>query len=243
MGQIDMMVKKRFPDGHINSSKFKVQLARMGEPSLNPAVLDLLQHLPDRYDVPGLIASLSTVAPRGASDVFMKLIDIKDQIYPGGRFQLQFSIHTTDQKLRSELIPIRTWTFKEIGEYGARFCRPHDGDRKIALNFALASGSPISAKVLREYFDPEYFVVKLTPLNPTIRSEINGLRSLIDPNDRSSWSAIIDDLEREGYDHILSIGEIDENLIGSNCGQYIQRAISSERKPKGAYDLRSATHE
>ncbi|MCK4455733.1 MAG: radical SAM protein, partial [Thermoplasmata archaeon] len=36
--QIDHMVRRRFPDGRVPIPKFKVQFARMGEPSLNPDV-------------------------------------------------------------------------------------------------------------------------------------------------------------------------------------------------------------
>jgi hypothetical protein len=41
--QIDHMVNEWFPDGIVPASKFKIQFARMGEPSLNMAVLDALE--------------------------------------------------------------------------------------------------------------------------------------------------------------------------------------------------------
>ncbi len=34
-----------------------------GEPALNPSILDVLEELPRTYDAPGLVISLSTVAP------------------------------------------------------------------------------------------------------------------------------------------------------------------------------------
>src|SRR4030043_1026374 len=37
--QIDYMVSRRFPHKKPSTAKFKIQFARMGEPSLNPAVL------------------------------------------------------------------------------------------------------------------------------------------------------------------------------------------------------------
>jgi len=43
--------------------------------------------------------------------------------------------------------------------------------------------------------------------------------------------------EREGLEVILSVGELEENKIGSNCGQYVQRAIRSGVKPESSYDL------
>ncbi len=70
--QIDYLVYKRFPDGDVPSRQFKIQFARMGEPSLNPAVLDVLEELPQRYVAPGLMPSISTVAPCGTDRFFRR---------------------------------------------------------------------------------------------------------------------------------------------------------------------------
>jgi len=47
--QIDYMIKKRYPEMKIPAEKFKIQFARMGEPALNPNVLDVLSELPGCY--------------------------------------------------------------------------------------------------------------------------------------------------------------------------------------------------
>ena len=46
LSQIDFLVRQRFPDGRIPCKQFKIQFARMGEPALNPAVLEVLERLP-----------------------------------------------------------------------------------------------------------------------------------------------------------------------------------------------------
>ena len=102
--QIDFMISSRFPDGKVPIPKLKVQFARMGEPALNLAVLDVLEALPDHVNAPGLMPSLSTIAPVGTDDFFEGLIRIKNDVYTQGRFQFQFSIHTTDQDLRDQLM-------------------------------------------------------------------------------------------------------------------------------------------
>jgi len=239
LDQVMYMVRRRFPDGRVPVQKFKIQFARMGEPSLNPAVLDVMERLPGMLDAPGLYISLSTVAPssRRARDFFENLITIKERNYPGGRFQMQFSIHTTDVIKRDELIPIKKWSFEEIAAYGERFCNPKNGDKKVTLNFAVMDGYPIEAGVIKEYFDPAKFIIKLTPLNPTVRAFEESLRSGIDPHDESSSMRLVRMFEREGYDVILSIGELEENLIGSNCGQFVQRVIRSDVKPENSYEL------
>ena len=239
VSQIDYVVRQRYPDRRIPSVKFKVQFARMGEPSLNPAVLDALRTLPDMFDAPGLYASLSTVAPSGggARDFLDDLIEVKDECYSNGRFQLQFSIHTTDEAKRDELIPTRKLSLQEIAAFSERFVDLEASDKKITLNFAPAEGYPIDVSVIRKHFDPARSIIKLTPLNPTVRSKEESLQSVIDPHVDDPSRGLVEEFRSNGYDVILSIGELEENRIGSNCGQFIQRAIAAEKKPDASYEL------
>lgn len=237
LAQIDAPIVRRYPDRKIPSSKFKIQFARMGEPSLNPSVLEVMRLLPSIYHAPGLMISISTVAPARAVNFFDELVTIKERLYGAGKFQLQFSIHTTDQDKRSELIPTRTWTFEQMAIYGDRFCCPEKGDRKVTLNFAPMIGYPIDASAIREHFDPKKFLIKLTPMNPTLRSMDGGISSAITSDSTRTSEVLIDDFTRNGYDVILSIGEVEENRIGSNCGQFIQRTLREGRRPQDAYDL------
>ena len=231
--QIDTMVDEWFPNGIIPASKFKIQFARMGEPSLNMAVLEALEELPRRYHTVGLMPSVSTIAPLGTEAFFERLIDVKDRLYAGGRFQFQYSIHTTDTALRDKLIPVRKWDFARMAAYGEKFYRA--GDRKITLNFALAADSPIEASVLTQYFDPARYLVKLTPVNPTSRATQNNLASRIDPSRPETAEAVTRSLTEAGYDVIVSIGEAEENEIGSNCGQYVLNYLESGVAVKDGY--------
>ena len=221
--QIDYLINQRYPDGFVPSKQFKIQFARMGEPALNPEVLNLFETLPRKLNAPGLLPSLSSIAPHGTDDFFERLTDIKNRVYPDGKFQFQFSIHTTDQQLRDELIPVKKWDFHKIAAFGENYFKP--GDRKITLNFALAKQSPIQTDILLKYFNPDWFLIKITPLNPTYQAESTGLKSYIDPETRTENYPILDELREAGYQVILSIGEQEENLIGSNCGQYVQKHL------------------
>ena len=180
LDQIDFLVRKRYPDGTIPAKQFKIQFARMGEPTLNPAVLEVLDELPDLYHAPGLMPSISTVAPKGCDDFLEQLMDIKYNRYSKGKFQFQFSIHTTDETLRDQIIPVKKWSFAQMKTYGERFYSP--GDRKVTLNFALAQDMPVDPQILLNHFDPEIFLIKITPLNPTYQAMENQLSSYIDPN-------------------------------------------------------------
>ncbi len=233
LSQIDFLVRKRYPDGNIPSKQFKIQFARMGEPSLNPNVLKVLEELPESYNAPGLMPSISTVAPKGSNDFLERLLEIKYEKYSGGHFQFQFSIHSTDDTRRDQLIPVKKWDFTEMEAYGERFFSP--GDRKITLNFALAKDMPVDAAVLVNHFDPEKFLIKITPLNPTYSAVENNLLSYIDPHVEDIGYEIVESLKKAGYQVIVSIGEIEENLIGSNCGQYIKRHLSATQPIPGGY--------
>lgn len=224
LAQLDYLVQRRFPTLEVPTKKFKIQLARMGEPSLNPAVLEVLRKLPGRYLAPGLIASLSTIAPRASGDFFERLLEIKKRLYRGGRFQLQFSVHTTDPEQRWRLMPMAKWDFAEIATYGERFVVPGE-DRKITLNFALLRGAPCSAEILRKHFDPTLFLIKITPLNPTFRARASQLQSGLDPLAPPETVPGLAELRRAGFEVFLSFGETEENRIGSNCGQFLQEAL------------------
>ena len=231
--QIDHMVYRWYPDGHVPSEKFKIQFARMGEPAFNMAVLDVLEELPRRYHAPGLMPSISTIAPHGTNAFFDGLLEVKNRLYLNGRFQFQFSIHTTDVALRDKLIPVRKWSFADMAAYGEQFYR--HGDRKITLNFALAEGMPVEPNVMLRYFDPERYLVKITPVNPTCHAVQNGLSTHIDPYRPETGQAVAQSLTEVGYDVIVSIGEVQENEIGSNCGQYVLNYMESQKKLDNGY--------
>ena len=205
----------------------------MGEPSLNHSVLDVLDELPQRYKAPGLMPSISTVAPAGTQAFFERLLSIKYEKYTGGRFQFQFSIHTTDAVQRDRLIPVKKWSFAEMAAYGDRFYAP--GDRKVTLNFALAEDNLVDVSVLRKHFNPDRFLIKITPLNPTYRARENRLGSYLNPSSLGEHDDLIQNLRDAGYQVIISIGELEENFIGSNCGQYLRRHMQADERIQDGY--------
>ncbi len=224
--QIDWLIQRRFPDGDVAIPKLKIQFARMGDPAFNRAVLEVLEALPSRYPRAGLLPSISSVAPVGCETFFDELIEVKNEFYGQGRFQMQFSVHTTDDTARRRLIPVRTWSLAQMADYGQRFFRP--GDRKITLNFAPAISSALDERVLRETFDPERFLIKLTPINPTDAARQAGLVGLIDPANLEAAQAVAGRFRDVGFETLLSIGELRENEIGSNCGMYVTRLAASK---------------
>ncbi len=234
LAQIDHIIAHRFPDRVIPIKKLKIQFARMGEPTLNPNVLDLLKELPKIYQAPGLLPCLSTVAPIGGAKFLESLISIKNQYYSRGKFQIQFSIHSTDETLRRQIINPKIWTMRQIAEFGDRWLNLAEGDRKITLNFAVAESNTIDPGIIAEIFDPSMYFIKITPINPTHRAVSNKIISAITEENSQNYP-LADDFRKLGYETILSIGEWEENQIGSNCGQFATQYYHGKVKLKADY--------
>ncbi len=212
VSQVDHIIRRRFPDGVVPTRKFKVQFARMGEPALNIEVIKAIEMMIEEYDAPGFMPCISTVAPRGTDRFFDEIARLNRDHFRGN-FQLQFSLHSTDEEQRNRIIPISKWSLREIADYGKRF---YVGGRKISLNFALAPGNAFDPKVLCNTFPTDVFMIKLTPVNPTEHAQRNNM---VRENLSEEEVAGISVLRENGFDVIVSIGDLRENQIGSNCGQ------------------------
>jgi 23S rRNA (adenine2503-C2)-methyltransferase len=200
--------------------KLKVQFARMGEPSLNDDVLTTIEWLADEY--PNVIPCLATIVPAGREAWFERLLKVRDRFRD---FQLQLSINSSDPKTRDRLMPYPKMPLAWVAEFGWRFFRP--GQRRPILNFALCPDVPVQADAIRTIFDPRFFAVKLTPLNPTRTGEANQMpvteeRQVLD----HELGVKAREFEALGFPVILSIGDLEENQIGSNCGQAVNRWLS-----------------
>lgn len=209
--------------------KFKIHFARMGEPTLNPAVLPALRGLPRLAGGPGLIPSLSTVAPdTPAAERFLEeLRAVKDALYPGGRFQLQFSLHATDEESRAQIVPIRTWDMARIAAYGRAFRRPDD--RKVTLNFAAPPGAGLRADAVAARFDPENFLIKLTPVNPTRTADERGTTHvwMSPPGELRDFAGR---LQERGFTVIVSPSLPEEIAAATSCGQLWSEELARQAR-------------
>lgn len=198
--------------------KLKIHFARMGEPALNPAVLEALERLPADLPYPGLMPSMSTVAPDTpeAAAFMARLAELKTRHYPGGRFQLQISVHATEAGLRNKIVPVPVWGLERIAAYGKEFVRP--GDRKITLNFALSQGERLDVEKIKAAFDPALFLVKVTPVNPTYCAGVNGT-AYVWNNPPAGLAEDAAALEAAGLRVILSPSAPEEIEHETSCGQ------------------------
>ncbi len=199
--------------------KLKVHFARMGEPSLNPSCLEAAEELPNIIPTKGLWCCMATVAPTGRDGFFQQLYNLKERLYRG-RFQLQFSVQSTNEQDRNRLIPMSHWSLNELAEFGKNFHEP--GDRKVVLNFALAHDVEFDPEVIVDTFDPAHFAAKLTPVNPTARGAEQGFQTVLRSEHEKTIQAACDALTERDFDVVLSIGDEREDEVGSNCGQAVR---------------------
>jgi 23S rRNA (adenine2503-C2)-methyltransferase len=207
----------------------EVQFTRMGEPTLNPATPEALERLAAEWGGPGLTPLVSTIAPDAptAEARLEEMRAVKDRLYGGGRFQLQFSVHSTDEAARRRVMRARPWPLERVADFGRRWWRP--GDRKVTLNFALAPDQPLDPAAAARLFDPETFLIKITPVNPTHAAEASGVSRLWseEPADVAKAAA---GLRARGFTVILSPSSREEVDAATSCGQLWSRALRDEAR-------------
>jgi 23S rRNA (adenine2503-C2)-methyltransferase len=228
--QLDVILEKHKDDNYLRAKKIKIHFARMGEPAFNDSILEFLPELKTMHQEAAFIPTIATLGPANRWRWFEELKKIKDAYFSGGRFQLQFSMNTTDDDFRNKIMPVKKASFKEISAFGEKWIS--NGDRKVTLNYALFEEAPFEAEKIISLFSPEHFLVKLTPLNPTVSAVSLKIKSDIgfDLSVSEKVKAGRRKLENAGFDVILSIGSPEEIKTGSNCGQLAFAHLLKERE-------------
>jgi 23S rRNA (adenine2503-C2)-methyltransferase len=103
--------------------------------------------------------------------------------------------------------------------------------RKITLNFAIADWT-IDADTLREYFSPELYICKLTPMHRTATAEKNNIRTDDGYNSYYPYKQYEENLKSVGYDVIVFLPSIEEDMGRITCGN----AILSGTLPEVEYE-------
>jgi len=211
--------------------EIEIHFTRMGEPSLNRAVLGALKRLAWEMPYPGITPLISTVAPKSPAikPFFEELLELKENCFSGGRFQLQFSLHATDEAARRRIVPIKKWSLQDIADYGARFVGP--ADRKIVLSFVTVKGGVLDAAFLARTFDPEKFAVKIASVVPTAAAvaHADSFEALSPPDPMASALA----LRRRGFDVIQAAHSPEEIRTQAACGQVSNRNL--RKKPASVF--------
>lgn len=202
------------------SKRLNVHFARMGEPTFNPDVLDcarwLKDHIDPEYNVHPVV---STMMPRNnpwLKTFIHNWMRIKNRLYHGNA-GLQLSINSTSHVERTNMFNGNACTLEEIAMM-MRGIVPVG--RKITLNFAVA-GYDIDPAKLLFYFDPEDYIIKLTPMHQTERATHHGLATPGDAETIAPYRGIEESLKAAGYDVLVFIASHEEDAGLITCGNAI----------------------
>lgn len=214
------------------SNRLNVHYARMGEPTFNPNVLDHARWMKDHIDHEfNVHPVLTTMLPR--SNEWLKTMihawsRIKNRVYHGNA-GLQLSINSTNEDERKRIFSGNSITLLEAS-------RLMDGiavvGRKVVLNFPVC-GWEIRADVLRQYFEPERFIVKLTPMHKTASSEKFGHETTGDYVSPEPYKKTEQELRDAGFDVLVFIASEDEDHGMITCGNALLAGVKNPRLRTG----------
>ena len=143
-----------------DSKEFKINYTRMGEGFLNvDALKKAVKMVDDLLPNVRVHHYISTIGIKGSDFSW-----IKDNI------TLQVSLHSLDEERRDDLIPFKNkMTIEELGQIRTQSAL------KTTVNMTLVDVVDFDIEKLKEYFDPKYFFIKVSPINPNPISESNNM--------------------------------------------------------------------
>jgi len=202
------------------TKRLNIHFARMGEPTWNPNVLDatkwLKEHIDSEYKIHPVVSTMMPSRNEWLKTFIHTWMRIKNRLLRG-EAGLQISINSTNEEEREIMFNHRALSLYEITQV-------MDGivpfGRKITLNFAIA-GWEIDPSVLRRYFDPADYVIKLTPMHKTQTAEDNSIRTDGDYTTYYPYEEHERVLKEAGYDVLVFIASKEEDESRITCGNAI----------------------
>lgn len=158
VGQVEFILSKHPELKFGESFENKINFTRMGECFLNiENIKKAIEIIDSKYK--NVHHFISTIGIKDSDFSW-----IKDNI------TLQLSLHSLDEPHRKELIPFpKLMSIEELGQVRT------ESDLKTTLNMTLVNESDFDIEKLKQWFDKEYFFVKLSPINKNTISERNNL--------------------------------------------------------------------
>lgn len=218
-----------------NTDRFNVHFARMGEPTFNPNVLafarDNLRELVAKYIAAKTIHPVvSTMLPKANSHLTQFVLDwcnIKNIDYRG-EAGLQFSINSTDDAQRDYQFNKKSLSLAEISALAKML--PHPVGRKYTLNFAVTKDTVLDAARLTELFDPNMFIVKITPIHETNSAVKNGFDVTTSYDDYDVYRQFEQPLVKMGWDVIVFVPSHEEDSDRITCGNALIAEINQKTR-------------
>jgi len=202
------------------TKRLNIHFARMGEPTWNRNVIYAIKwakkNLDPKYKIHPVV---STMMPRKNErlQVFINdFMEIKNGLLDGDA-GLQLSINSTSDKERETMFNGNACTFSEIATIMKGIIPL---GRKITLNFAIADYK-IDPNILLNYFDPNHYIIKLTPMHKTGRAVDSGIVTKGDYTKYYPYQEHEEALIKAGYDVLVFIASKEEDLGLITCGNVV----------------------
>lgn len=208
------------------TERLNVHYARMGEPTWNyHNVIEHAFYLTDFVEkfiyAETIHPVLSTMIPKDNFHVkhaITKWADLKNNEYHGNA-GLQLSINSTSNEQRDRMFQKCSHSLEMISKIGEHLDNPKG--RKYCLNFALADGYELDASKLVNWFDPEKFMVKITPIHKTHSTVENGIATTDGYEYFTPYKEAEQELTEAGFDVLVFVPSLDEDLGLITCGNAI----------------------
>lgn len=218
-----------FPDVKY-TERLNIHFARMGDPIFNSAVFEFSKHLIKAkrkiYNDTGLRIEvihpvLTTSLPRAYKPLEKRILewcDIKNDLY-NGQAGLQFSINSTNEAQRAEMFSGMSLTLDELAVIAEKMPMPIS--RKYCLNFAFSTDFEIDAAKIKRLFDPQKFMIKITPIHNNNACRENGIETVGGYSTFAPYSKAESDLIAAGFDVLVFVPSMDEEQGLVTCGNAI----------------------
>ena len=213
------------------TKRLNIHYARMGEPTWNRNVLDftkdvrkIIRPIIGRSLVHPVISTMLPKDNKFLNEYLNDWVEIKNHVFRGDA-GLQFSINTTDDKQREYLFSGNSHTLEEISKIGDMLDMPVG--RKYALNFALGDDFNVDAEKLRDLFNPNKFMVKITPIHITNACKDNNIETKDGYFDYAPYRDIENKIKAVGFDVLVFIPSVEEDTSRITCGNAILSEVGN----------------
>ncbi len=224
--------RELYPDVK-RTKRLNLHYARMGEPSFNPAVIALSKFLArEYYDVLGIECGtfhpvLTTMMPKKnkiLEDMISEWAVVKNVDFDG-EANLQVSINSTNDEQRDEMYRGCTRSLEEIAKVVRDMPAPKK--RKYCLNMAMADGYESDGEKMAALFNPDHWMVKVTPIHVNTATTENGIKSTGGYDLYDFYAPHEENFKRAGFDTLVFVPSYDEDHGMITCGN----AVLSGRMP------------
>jgi 23S rRNA (adenine2503-C2)-methyltransferase len=203
-----------------STKRLNIHYARMGEPTWNPNVLDatkwLKTHIDPEYKIHPVVSTMMPKNNEWLKTFIHTWMRMKNRLL-NGEAGLQLSINSTCEEERKIMFNNNALSLFGISKI-------MDGiipkGRKITLNFAIADYE-ICPETLLKYFDPDDYLIKLTPMHKTKRAIDKNIMTKGEYTEYYPYAKHEKALKKAGYDVLVFIASEYEDLGRITCGNAI----------------------